>query len=187
MKEKRELDQTDLELIRLLAKDARRPYSDLAEHVGLSAPAVSDRIDRLQEQGVIRQFTLDIDRLKLQNRTPVMVTFRAHPTDAEDLYCELNELTGIEHTFKLYDGTIIAYGNAPDENLNEWLQEGIDMERIDEVDIDMVEKYEWSQQLDEAEFSLPCTVCEKTIHTQGHKYVNTFGGSMPSSAVSAAS
>lgn len=167
MKEKRELDQTDLELVRLLAEDARRPYSDLAEHVGLSAPAVSDRIDRLQEQGVIRQFTLDIDRLKLQNRTPVMVTFRAHPTDAEDLYGEVSELTGIEHAFKLYDGTIIAYGNAPDDNPNEWLHEGIDMERIDEVDIDMVEKYEWSQQLDEAEFSLPCAVCEKTIQTDG--------------------
>ncbi len=167
MREKRELDQTDLELVRLLAEDARQPYSDLAEHVGLSAPAVTDRIDRLQEQGVIRQFTIDIDRLKLQNRTPVMITFRAHPTDAADLYREVSELTGVEHAFKLYDGTIIAYGNAPDDNPNEWLHEGIEMERVGEVDIDMVETYEWSQQLTEAEFSLPCIVCEKAIQAGG--------------------
>ena len=167
MKDKRDLDQIDLDLVRLLADDARRPYSDLAEHVGLSAPAVSDRIDRLQEQGVIRQFTVDIDRLKLQNRTPVMVAFHAHPTNAADLYGEVSELPGIEHAFKLYDGTIVAYGSVPDDNPSEWLQESIDMKLVDEVDIDLVEKYEWSQQLDEAEFSLPCAVCEKTIQTDG--------------------
>ena len=65
MRDKRDLDKIDLEIVRLLSEDARRPFSDIAEHVGLSPPAVSDRVDRLQEQGIIRQFTVDIDRQKL--------------------------------------------------------------------------------------------------------------------------
>jgi len=57
----RTLDETDREIIRLLLADARRPYSDIAERVDLSAPAVSDRVDRLREVGVIQGFTLRID------------------------------------------------------------------------------------------------------------------------------
>jgi DNA-binding Lrp family transcriptional regulator len=45
----RDLDETDLEILQLLLSDARRPYSDIAETVGLSAPAVSDRVSRLRE------------------------------------------------------------------------------------------------------------------------------------------
>ena len=50
MMEKRELDQVDLELIELSAKNGRRLWSDLADHVVLSAPAVADRIERLHDQ-----------------------------------------------------------------------------------------------------------------------------------------
>lgn len=62
MRSKRNLDEIDLEIVRLLADDARRPFNDIADRVGLSPPAVSDRVDRLREQGVIQRFTIDIDR-----------------------------------------------------------------------------------------------------------------------------
>ncbi|MFB6083699.1 MAG: Lrp/AsnC family transcriptional regulator, partial [Halorientalis sp.] len=45
----RGLDETDREILDILLSDGRRPYSDIAEAVDLSPPAVSDRIDRLQE------------------------------------------------------------------------------------------------------------------------------------------
>ncbi len=38
----RDLDETDLEILQLLMSNARRPYSDIADIVSLSAPAVSD-------------------------------------------------------------------------------------------------------------------------------------------------
>lgn len=167
MREKRELDEVDVELIQLLAEDARRPFSELAERVGLSPPAVSDRIDRLREQGVIRQFTVNVDRRKLQNRTPVLVRLRTHPSDTDDLYREITALHGVEHAFKLYDGTIIAHGNAPGDNPREWLYSGVDMDRVTEFDVDLVEQYEWSMELDKAEFSVPCVVCGNTVTSDG--------------------
>ena len=45
----RGLDETDEEILDILLDDGRKPYSEIAEAVGLSAPAVSDRIDRLRE------------------------------------------------------------------------------------------------------------------------------------------
>ena len=47
-----DLDETDLDILSLLADDARRPYSDIGDVVGLSGPAVSDRVAGLREAGV---------------------------------------------------------------------------------------------------------------------------------------
>ncbi len=116
MREKRDLDEIDLEIIRLLADDARRPFSDIADRVGLSPPAVSERVERLQEQEIIRQFTVDIDRLKLQSRTPVIIELEVDPTHAQEVYDSVTSLDGIEHVFKTHDATVIAHGNAPNSN-----------------------------------------------------------------------
>ena len=55
------LDEIDLKLLSLLLKDARATLKSLAEAVGLSAPAVSERMTRLQQEGVVRGYRVDID------------------------------------------------------------------------------------------------------------------------------
>lgn len=55
------LDDTDRALLRLLAEDARTPVADLAREVGLSAPSTAERLRRLEAQGVIERFTVQID------------------------------------------------------------------------------------------------------------------------------
>lgn len=167
MRDKRDLDKIDLEIVRLLSEDARRPFSDIAEHVGLSPPAVSDRVDRLQEQGIIRQFTIDIDRQKLQPRTPVLLTFEVHPPHTATVYQSLRELTGIEHVFKTHDGTVTAYGNAPDRELGEWVSSGVDLAHVSRYDIDLIDQYDWSIEIDTAEFALSCPVCGNTVDSEG--------------------
>ena len=59
------LDGTDLEILDLLAADARRTLADIAARVSLSAPAVKRRIARLERLGVITGFTVLIDEAKL--------------------------------------------------------------------------------------------------------------------------
>jgi len=167
MRDKRDLDQTDLRLLQLLSENARRPYSDLADAVDLSAPAVADRIERLQDQGVITQFTIDIDRRKLQQRTPVMIEFEVHPTHSDALYDSLCSLSGVEHVFRQYDGTIVVYGSAPEQNLRKWLDAEIDLDDVTALDFELVETYQWVQDLDETEFALPCPVCENTVKSDG--------------------
>ena len=55
------IDDADRKIIEALIRDARMSLKDLAAHVGLSSPGVSERIRRLQERGVIRGFTAEID------------------------------------------------------------------------------------------------------------------------------
>jgi len=55
------LDATNLAILRALAEDARLSMSALGRQVGLSAPAVTERVQRLEEAGVIRGYRADID------------------------------------------------------------------------------------------------------------------------------
>jgi len=60
-----DLDATDLEIIELLRRDARRTLADVAERVSLSAPAVKRRVDRLESDGVITGYTVLVDHARL--------------------------------------------------------------------------------------------------------------------------
>ena len=49
-----ELDDIDKQLLRALQKNGRAPYAEMGEEVGLTAPAVRARIQRMRERGVLQ-------------------------------------------------------------------------------------------------------------------------------------
>lgn len=71
------LDARNVELIRLLQDDPRTPVSELARRVGMSAPAVKERLLRLEEVGVIRGYRLELDPVALG--LPLTVYVRVRP------------------------------------------------------------------------------------------------------------
>src|SRR5690348_5869854 len=58
----RVLDETGWQLLAALQEDARLSYSELGQRVGLSAPAVSERVRKLEEAGVITGYHAEINR-----------------------------------------------------------------------------------------------------------------------------
>ena len=67
------MDSYDLKIITFLKRDARMKWSTLAQHIGLSAPAVAERVARLQEQGIIRQLTTVLDPSSFDYRLAAFV------------------------------------------------------------------------------------------------------------------
>lgn len=55
------LDDIDKQIVAELVKDARATYAEVGSAVGLSAPAVKRRVDRLLASGAITGFTAQID------------------------------------------------------------------------------------------------------------------------------
>lgn len=80
------MDEIDLKLLRLLQKNARTPIKALAGEVRLSSPAVSARIERLEKQGVIRAYTLDLDPLQLGHHILAYIHLDMQPTQKEEFY-----------------------------------------------------------------------------------------------------
>jgi Lrp/AsnC family leucine-responsive transcriptional regulator len=53
-------DQVDVHILTILQRDARVTLRRLGQEVGLSAPAVADRIHRLEDRGVIRGYRAEV-------------------------------------------------------------------------------------------------------------------------------
>lgn len=71
-----ELDELDVRIVALLLKDGRTPAAQIAEQIGLSRPAVADRLDKLERQGVIRGTTAVIDPTALGKSVTAFVSAR---------------------------------------------------------------------------------------------------------------
>ena len=56
-----EVDPIDYRILALLQRDARTTQADIAGRVGLSQPAVAERVRKLEEAGVIRGYVARVD------------------------------------------------------------------------------------------------------------------------------
>ena len=61
------MDRTDYQILNILQADCRATLKCIGDQVGLTAPAVSERVRRMEEKGVIRDFRIDIDRARLDS------------------------------------------------------------------------------------------------------------------------
>ena len=66
-------DDIDRQILALLADNSRLPYPAIGARVGLSAPAVKRRIDRLVDDGAITAFTVTVDPAALGSATQAFV------------------------------------------------------------------------------------------------------------------
>jgi Lrp/AsnC family transcriptional regulator, leucine-responsive regulatory protein len=126
------IDSINAKLIHELQKDARTSVAELGRRVGLSAPAVAERLQRLEADGVIRGYSAEVDpralgyalsavmRIKpaprqlpkvaeLARKTPQIVA--CHRVTGEDcFYMELH-VRSIEELEELIDGFLV-YGTT---------------------------------------------------------------------------
>ncbi|SRR5690606_19376743 len=75
------MDKQDRQILELLQQDASLPVNELAEQVGLSSTACWRRIQKLEEQGVIRRRVALLDGAKLNVGVTVFVAVRTSRHD----------------------------------------------------------------------------------------------------------
>ena len=181
----RELDQTDVDIIGLLVEDARRPYNEIAEAVGLSPPTVSDRIERLRELGVIRQFTVDLDRSLLSNGVSVLVDVHAAPGSEEAVQAALDGTDGVEHVFRTVDGHVICAATLDRRRIEAVIGDAAGEDAVREYDVKLLADTSWNPRPGvfggspgavngEAgggetgiDFALDCDECGNTVTSEG--------------------
>ena len=78
---KTELDAVDRHILRLLASDGRASYQALADAVGLSRPAVMERVKRLEESRYITGYGARLDRKKVGYPVTAFVAVRYANSD----------------------------------------------------------------------------------------------------------
>ena len=69
-----QIDKKDYLIINQLTKNARESASNIAELISMSVPAVTERIKKLQESGVIQGFSISLDNQKIGMDVSAFIT-----------------------------------------------------------------------------------------------------------------
>lgn len=79
------MDEIDISILTLLQNDARISVSDLSKKLNLSRPSISERMLKLQEQGVIEEYTARIS-LKAAGRDVLLFIELSSLKDAPEIF-----------------------------------------------------------------------------------------------------
>jgi Lrp/AsnC family leucine-responsive transcriptional regulator len=109
------IDEVDRRLLTMLQADGRITQADLARAVGLTAPAVMERVRKLEDRGLIAGYTarLDPELLGLHVRVLIAVTLARHQENAIDSFLATidtyPEITGHYHLTGRFDFMLQGY------------------------------------------------------------------------------
>jgi Lrp/AsnC family leucine-responsive transcriptional regulator len=89
------MDKIDKMLITLLQKNARMPLKALAERVFLSSPAVSARIEKLENEQIIEGYEVKVNQAKLGYHITAFINLEIAPAQKPDFYAFVKECPNV--------------------------------------------------------------------------------------------
>ena len=96
------IDSKDKEILSLLLKDAAISKADIARHVGLAPSAISERVRRLEADGVIQGYEVRLDPKALGKSLLAFVFVTdVKPSLGFDTAAALSGVTGLEELHKI--------------------------------------------------------------------------------------
>jgi Lrp/AsnC family transcriptional regulator for asnA, asnC and gidA len=122
------MDNTDLELISILQKDGRTPFTEIAKRLNISEGTVRNRLSRLQEQGVIQVIGM-VDPYNLGFDAPAMIGVSIDPPKLESAaeqiatFEEVSYLVMVSGEFDLIVEVMCRNREALAEFLNQKLRQ----------------------------------------------------------------
>ncbi len=89
-----DVDELDMKILKHLEEDGRAPFTEIARKLKLNESTVRKRVLRLQEKGVIKKFSVNIDPSKIGLNTVAIVGVDMEPVkliEAAQEICEIPE------------------------------------------------------------------------------------------------
>lgn len=86
------MDQTDINILNLLQKNGRVTIKEISSKVNLTAPAVAERIKRMEDSGIIGGYSTDINYVKLGKTMQAFVAVDVEPKKYE-VFCDFCKKT----------------------------------------------------------------------------------------------
>ncbi len=136
-----EFDAVDRSILRILQEDGRASHAFIAKQVNLSAPAVGERIRKLEQAGVIRGYRAVLDARALGLGVTAFVSISPQPRKpASGLVARLSQLPPIEQLYSVA-GTysyMALVRVATTEELDAFLDRLFTLEGVERTETTMV-------------------------------------------------
>lgn len=98
-----QLDDKDLQLLRLLQKNAKLTVKELAKEVNLSTSPVFERVKRLEQEGFVKRYAAVLDAEKLNRGFTVFCQIKLKIHDRSVGYDFVKEILEIEEVAECYN------------------------------------------------------------------------------------
>ncbi|MCQ9633505.1 Lrp/AsnC family transcriptional regulator [Chryseobacterium sp. WG14] len=97
------LDTKDIQLLRLLQKNAKLTVKELAKEINLSPSPVFERVKRLEQEGYVKKYAAVLDPDKLNRGFTVFCQIKLKIHDRSVGYDFVNEILEIEEVAECYN------------------------------------------------------------------------------------
>ncbi|MBS7624288.1 Lrp/AsnC family transcriptional regulator [Candidatus Bathyarchaeota archaeon] len=97
-----QLDDLDLQIVRLLQEDSRISYNKIADKLRISVGTAYNRVKRLEKMGVLRGYTALVDPVKVGYGTTAIIFIQAEGAHLVEVE---NEIAKNENAIAVYDIT----------------------------------------------------------------------------------
>lgn len=102
-----EIDDVDAKILQMLQDDGRLSFREIAKKTGISTPTVSARVKSLEERGVIRGYSVDINPQAV-NETISILTVQCKPKDLEAVSELISQNENVREVLVLTGSKILA-------------------------------------------------------------------------------
>lgn len=119
------LDALDRQIVQLLIENARSSYSEIGQKVGISRVAVKQRIQALEQRGVIEEYTTVINPQKISGAVFCYFEIETQPdalTEVERILKQNDTITQIYRVTgrnKLHVHAVVASGEEMEKLIRE--------------------------------------------------------------------
>ena len=123
------MDDLDREILNILRRDARTPYTEIADTVGTSEGTVRNRVESLVDEGVIERFTVATRTGNVKSMVEVGVDVSVDTHDISDRVAEWQEVDFVWQVSGEED--IVFVVDAQDtERVNEIITQTRELEEV---------------------------------------------------------
>lgn len=95
------MDTLDRKIIHLLTENARMPVKEIAQKINLTSPAVSSRIHRLEQEGIIGGYTVQLHRPDEPNRVGALVSVQTSPDRREEFLALIQQESDVLQCYRV--------------------------------------------------------------------------------------
>jgi len=88
---RRIIDTKDRKIIEILRKDARTPFTKIAKELGITEAAIRKRVKNMEERGVIKKYTAEVDGAKLGYNVTALTGVDTEPDKFLEIAKKLKE------------------------------------------------------------------------------------------------
>ena len=123
------MDDLDREILTILRRDSRTPYTEIADRVGTSEGTVRNRVERLIDEGVIERFTVATRTGNVKAMVEIGV---AVDVDTDDISGRMADWSGVDFVWQVSgeEDVVVVADTADTGALNELITSARELDEV---------------------------------------------------------